>query len=125
VSTSQDTREAIATALRAVVPDTWSVLSAPPAGPEPVPSITVGPGAPYQQRRRTFKGEPNRNYRLTIIQQVVHAAALDTLDAVLAELLPIFDTMTTVFTWESVSTAGDLQTRGGKDVVVAYIPISV
>lgn len=122
---SQSDREAIAAAIQAVVPEGWSVLPAPPPI-EPVPSIVVGPGAPYVQHRQTFRGPDTKNYRLTVVHQVAAGStALDTLDEVLDLILPLLDTVALNIRWESVSTAGDIQNRAGKDVVVALIPITV
>jgi hypothetical protein len=119
---SQDQREAIAALIRPIAPDGWSVFASPPAS-EPVPAIVVGPGSPYLERV-TF-GHNDHNYQLTLIQGVAAGAvALDVMDAVLDELLPALSTVKEL-RWKTVETAGNLTTRGGKDVVVATIPVSI
>lgn len=122
MSAAQDRREAIADLIRPLVPDTWAVLASPPAS-EPVPAVVVGPDSPYMQRV-TFALTEQR-LRLTLVQPVVAGQfALDVIDEVLAWLLPLLDTLPGL-RWQSVESVGRLETRGGKDVVVASIPISL
>lgn len=115
-------RAAVATEIRSVVPEKWTVYAAPPAV-EVVPAIIVGP-APAYMERMTYT-EWKAHLRLTVLQPVTAgASALDTLDAVLEELLPVLDAVLT-FRVDRVESVGELVTRGGVEVVAASMEMEL
>ncbi len=114
-------REAVAVAVREVVPEGWTVYAGPP-DTESLPCIVVAPGSPYLERATARVWDVG--LRLLIYQTVnAGAKANDVLDSVLAELVPRLLTAPT-FRVLRVE-AGDSTTRGGVPVIAASIPISI
>lgn len=114
-------RARVATAIRAVVPEKWTVYAGP-GDTEVVPSIVVAAGSPYMQRATFAKWDIG--LRLLVYQAVTAGAqAIDVLDAVMAELLPQLLTVNEIRI-ERVE-AGESTTRSGVPVIAASIPISI
>lgn len=113
-------REAVATAVREVVPERWTVYASPPAA-ESLPCIVVAAGSPYLERATV--GTWTVGLRLLVYQAVTAGAeALDVLDDVLADLIP---RLLSVRAFRVLRVeAGESATRGGVPVIAASIPIS-
>lgn len=117
------TREAVATAIRGIVPDKWTVYSWPHTI-ESLPCVIVEPRSPYQERG-AFRGR-DLNLRLTILHQVAvgeHGGAI--VDALLDTLLPALDGLSDQgIAWQQVSSVGDASERAGVTAVGASIDLS-
>lgn len=114
-------RERVATAVRAAVPEKWTVYPGPP-DIEALPCIVVAAGTPYLQRATFVKWDVG--LRLIVYQAITAGAqAIDVLDGVMAELLPQLLTVQEIRI-ERVET-GESTTRGGVPVIAASIPISI
>lgn len=128
MATATETREALATSLREVVPTKWTVY-AWPNRPESLPCVVIEPRAPYQERRQTFRDRA-LYLRLTVLHQVaVGELGGDVIDGVLDLLLAKLDSLTDQgIAWERVASVGDATERAGLDAVGAAIdlfPISI
>ncbi len=115
-------RDRVATAIRAAVPDKWTVYAAPPTT-SVLPALIVRPGANYVQRVTARVWDVN--LELEVVQQVASGAeGQDVLDDVLAELLPQLLAIPELRV-PGVQSAGRYRTEGGAPVIVATIPISL
>lgn len=123
MTSAKATREAIATALRSVVPEKWTVYPWP-RPIESLPCVIVEPRAPYQERG-SFRGR-DLNLRLTILHQVAAGEQGGTIiDDLLDDLLPQLDTLADQgIAWERVSAVGDASERAGVTAVGASIDLS-
>lgn len=123
MATATETREAVATAIRGIVPDKWTVYAWPHTI-ESLPCVIVEPRAPYQERG-SFRGR-DLNLRLTILHQVAAGEHGGTVvDALLDDLLPALDTLADQgIAWQQVSSVGDASERAGVTAVGASIDLS-
>lgn len=115
-------RERVATAVRAVVPEKWTVYAAPPTTVA-LPALVVRPGPDYISRATP------RVWDVSLVLDVVQPVAagsvgLDVLDGVLAELLPALLAIREL-RFGNVQSAGRMTTEGGAPVIVATIPVSL
>jgi hypothetical protein len=115
-------RERVATAIRAAVPEKWTVYAAPPTS-SALPALIVRPGADYIRRVTARVWDVSLD--LEVVQPVAAGAeGQDVLDDVLAELLPQLLSIPELRV-PGVSSAGRYRTEGGVPVIVATIPVSL
>lgn len=116
-------REAIAAAIRATVPEGWTVYASPPPVPA-VPCVIVAPRAPY--RARTTVGQERVNLRLTaLVPLAAGQAGLDALDGVMDRVLPaLLAVATPQVVWEQVDTVGTVVTQGGVEHIAGTADIA-
>lgn len=115
----------VADAIRAAIPEKWTVYAGPPVT-EVLPCVIVTAGTPYLER---VSFHPTAGWeaslRLLVMQQVAAGeVALDVLDGVLAELLPDL-LLVEEMRVQRVDSVNELQTRAGVPAIVATIPIAI
>lgn len=114
-------RERVATAIRAAVPEKWTVYAAPP-DTEVLPCIVVAAGTTYLERVSFADWEVS--LRLLLMQQVAAGGvALDVMDSALAEVIPALLLVEDIRLLRVEGPA--LQTRAGVPAIVASIPIAI
>jgi len=121
MATAKATREAVADAVREVVPEGWAVYAWPHVT-QTLPCVVVEPRAPYQERG-TFRGR-GLNLRLTVLHQVAageHGGSV--VDALLDDLLPRLDGLSDI-RWTQVASVGDASDRAGVMAVGASIDLA-
>ena len=122
-ATAKATREAVAAAIRSVVPDKW-VVYAWPHTIESLPCVIVEPRAPYQERG-SFR-ERDLHLGLTVLHPVAtgeYGGAV--VDDLLDDLLPALDQVADQgIAWVRVSSVGDATERAGRTAVGASIDLS-
>jgi hypothetical protein len=116
-------RERVASAIRDVIPDKWTVYAAPRPSVS-LPAVIIRAGRGDYLRRVTANGW-EVSLDVEIVQGVAAGeVAYDILDAGLALIMPKLLTVEEIAA-NTVSTVDTMRTEGGAPVVVASIPIVI
>ena len=118
MTTAQQKRAAVATAMRTALP-TWTVYESPPSVPV-TPSLVIAPGNPYREYA-TFTREAVRLSLRIVVQP--SPTAMDAIDAALDAVMAGLHSVTDMVALEGTGVAVALSSGG--DVLVATVETTV